>query len=149
MRLHTLQPAPGAKSTRKRVGRGTSSGHGKTSGFGHKGQKARSGRVGKRGFEGGQTPLYKKLPKIMRFKNYPFKIEYEVVNVEKLNRFDSGSVVDIGTLVDTGLVSSLSAKVKILGQGEITKALQVKVHAISKSAKEKIEAAGGSVEVVD
>jgi len=85
----------------------------------------------------------------MRFKNYPFKIEYEVVNVEKLNRFESGSVVDIGTLVDTGLVSSLSAKVKILGQGEITKALQVKVHAISKSAKEKIEAAGGSVEVVD
>jgi len=130
MRLHTLQPAPGAKSTRKRVGRGTSSGQ-------------------KRGFEGGQTPLYKKLPKIMRFKNYPFKIEYEVVNVEKLNRFESGSVVDIGTLVDTGLVSSLSAKVKILGQGEITKPLQVKVHAISKSAKEKIEAAGGSVEVVD
>jgi len=78
------------------------------------GQKARSGRVGKRGFEGGQTPLYKKLPKIMRFKNYPFKIEYEVVNVEKLNRFDSGTVVDIGTLVDTGLVSSLSAKVKFL-----------------------------------
>ncbi|WP_018963277.1 50S ribosomal protein L15 [Coprothermobacter platensis] len=149
MKLQTLQPAPGAKRTKKIIGRGTSSGHGKTSGFGHKGQKARSGRVGKRGFEGGQTPFYKKLPKIMRFKNYPFKVDYEVVNVEQLNRFDEGSTVDVPTLAANRMVSSETSLVKILGQGDIKKALHVKVQAVSSTAKEKIEAAGGSVEVVD
>jgi large subunit ribosomal protein L15 len=149
MKLHTLQPAPGAKKTKKIVGRGTSSGHGKTSGFGHKGQKARSGRLGKRGFEGGQTPLYKKLPKIMRFKNYPFKVVYEVVNVGQLESFEPGSIVDINALVSAGLINSADARVKVLGDGTLTKALNVKVHAVSSSAKEKIEAAGGSVEVVE
>ncbi|NPV88869.1 50S ribosomal protein L15 [Coprothermobacteraceae bacterium] len=149
MRLHVLRPAPGARHAPKTLGRGTSSGHGKTSGFGHKGQKARSGRVNKRGFEGGQTPLYKKLPKLWRFKNYPFKVVYEVVNVGQLQVFEPNTVVDIGSLVDAGLVDSLDAKVKILGEGEINKPLVVRVHAISRTAREKIESAGGSVEVVE
>ena len=145
MKLHELQPAPGATRERKRVGRGTGSGLGKTSGYGHKGQKARSGSK-KHGFEGGQLPLTRRLPK-RGFVNINKK-EFELVKVEALNIFEDGAIIGVAELIDAGLVRTIKDGVKILGNGEITKKLTVKAAKFTKSAQEKIEAVGGSVEVI-
>jgi large subunit ribosomal protein L15 len=147
MKLSELKPAPGSKHARKRLGRGTGSGLGKTSGKGHKGQKARSGGGKGPYFEGGQTPLQRRMPK-RGFTNI-FKKEYVVLNVEALDaKFDAGATVDTQALVMSGLVSNLRDGVRILGRGEITKALNVKAKGFSKTAEEKIKAAGGSIEVI-
>lgn len=145
MKLHHLRPAPGAKKRRIRVGRGESGRRGKTAGRGTKGQKARDRT--KIGFEGGQTPLKLRLPKLKGFKN-PFRKEFAVVNVGSLDQaFASGAIVDRAALQEAGLVSSKGLPIKILGKGELTKPLQVKVDACSGTAKEKIEAAGGTIEI--
>ncbi|HZD59948.1 MAG TPA: 50S ribosomal protein L15 [Anaerolineae bacterium] len=145
MRLHELSPAPGAVKKRKRVGRGPSSGHGKTATRGTKGQKSRSGGGKGPGFEGGQTPIYRRLPKLPGFKN-PFKKVYSLVNVDQLNIFEQGSVVDPVALQQSGLVKRADLPVKILGRGEVEKGLTVKAHQFSGSAVRKIEEAGGKVE---
>ncbi|MDD9303708.1 MAG: 50S ribosomal protein L15 [Desulfobacter sp.] len=145
MQLHDLAPAPGSRKNRKRVGRGPGSGMGKTSTRGHKGLKARSGGSVRPGFEGGQMPIYRRLPK-RGFKNYPFKTTNAVLNVRDLDRFDDGAVIDIDVLRSTGLVKGRVDGVKILGQGEIAKKLALKNVLVSKTAKEKIESAGGSIE---
>lgn len=143
--LNNLRPDPGSKHRPKRVGRGHGSGHGKTSCKGHKGQKARKGLDIRPTFEGGQTPIIRRVPK--RGFNNIFKIEYEVVNVKDLaERFKPGDLVDPETLKLKGLLKGKNRLVKILGDGEIDIPLIVKAHAISKSAKEKIEKAGGSIE---
>lgn len=143
--LNNLRPDPGSKHRPKRVGRGHGSGHGKTSCKGHKGQKARKGLDIRPTFEGGQTPIIRRVPK--RGFNNIFKIEYEVVNVKDLaERFKPGDLVDPETLKLKGLLKGKNRLVKILGDGEIDIPLIVKTHAISKSAKEKIEKAGGSIE---
>jgi len=146
MKLHELKPAKGATKNRKRKGRGVASGQGKTAGRGNKGQNARSGGGTRPGFEGGQMPLHRRLPK-RGFTNI-FKKEMAVVNLKDLEGFDSGSVVDSATLVRSGLVKGRWDGVKLLGQGEIRVPLTVKLNAISRTAKDKIEAAGGSVEVI-
>lgn len=146
MKLHELKPAKGATKDRKRKGRGVGSGLGKTAGRGSKGQKARSGPGIRPGWEGGQMPLHRRLPK--RGFNNVFKKDFAVVNVSDLDRFDAGMVVDEAALVRIGLLKGRHDGVKLLGQGEIGVALTVKLNAISRSAKEKIEAAGGSVEVI-
>lgn len=146
MKLHELQPAPGSRKERNRVGRGIGSGNGKTSGKGHKGQNARSGGGVRIGFEGGQTPLFRRLPK-RGFTNIHRK-EYAIVNLEALNRFEDGTEVTPELLLETGVVSKLKAGVKVLGNGELTKKLTVKAHKFSASAKEAIEAAGGTTEVI-
>jgi len=147
MKLHELAPNEGATRERKRVGRGIASGLGKTCGKGHKGQKSRSGdRRLPSWFEGGQTPLHKRIPK-RGFKN-PTRVEYEVVNVKTLEKlFSDGDEVSPEVLVEKGLVSKGSL-VKVLGDGELTKRLKVRAHAFSESAKDKIERAGGSCEVI-
>ena len=146
MKLHELQPAEGSKHALKRKGRGIGSGLGKTSGKGHKGQKARSGYSRRPGFEGGQMPLQRRVPK--RGFNNIFATEYAIVNVSDLEkRFEAGATVDAESLVACGLLKKTLDGVKVLGKGEITKSLTVKVDAISESAKAKIEAAGGTVEV--
>jgi large subunit ribosomal protein L15 len=145
MRLHNLKPQPGAKHRRKRVGCGESSGHGKTSGRGHKGQKARSGGAIRPGFEGGQMPLHRRLPK-KGFNNTQFRDITEVVNVGDLDgRFDDGAVVNEQSLRDVGLIKRRCDVVKILGDGLVERKLTVQVSKISASAKEKIEKAGGTV----
>ncbi|MBE9503351.1 MAG: 50S ribosomal protein L15 [Proteobacteria bacterium] len=146
MKLNELQPASGSTKDRKRVGRGPGSGNGKTAGRGHKGQKSRSGSKSMRGFEGGQMPLQRRLPKI-GFTNI-FKKRYAIVNVGDLSKFDAGSVIDAQALLDAGLVKKTYDGVKLLGNGELTSGITVKVDKISKSAAEKIEAAGGKVETV-
>ncbi len=146
MKLHEIAPAPGATKAPKRLGRGTGSGLGKTSGRGHKGQKARSGGGTRPGFEGGQMPLYLRLPK-RGFTNR-FHKEYAVVNVEDLNAFEDGAVVTPEALKQAGIISSMKDGVKILAAGELTKALKVQAHRFSAAAKEKIEAAKGSIEVI-
>jgi large subunit ribosomal protein L15 len=146
MKLHELKPAPGATKDRKRKGRGVGSGSGKTAGKGNKGQNARSGGGVRPGFEGGQMPLHRRLPK-RGFTNI-FKKEVAVINVRDLERFESGSVVDRAALVRSGLLKGRFDGVKLLGQGDISVPLTVKLEAISRSAKGKIEAAGGSVEVI-
>jgi large subunit ribosomal protein L15 len=146
MQLHELKPAPGSRRERKRRGRGEGSGLGKTAGKGQGGQKSRSGGGVRRGFEGGQMPLVRRLPK-RGFTNI-FKKNIVIVNVEDLNRFDAGEEVTPETLKEKGLIKSLGDGVKILGRGEIEKQLTVKANAFSKSAVDKIEAAGGKVEVV-
>ena len=146
MKLHELQPAAGSKKARTRVGRGLGSGLGKTSGRGQKGQNSRSGGGVRSGFEGGQMPLYRRLPK--RGFNNVFAKQYAEVNVEQLNRFEDGATVDAQSLKDAGVIKKTLDGVKVLGKGEITKAITVKVAAISESAKAKIEAAGGKVEVL-
>ena len=146
MKLHELQPAPGSRKERNRVGRGIGSGNGKTSGRGHKGQNARSGGGVRSGFEGGQTPLFRRLPK-RGFTNIHRK-EYAIVNLEALNRFENGTEVTPELLLETGVVSKLKAGIKVLGNGELTKKLTVKAHKFSASAKEAIEAAGGKTEVI-
>jgi large subunit ribosomal protein L15 len=145
MRLHELSPAPGAVKKRKRVGRGPGSGHGKTSCKGMKGQKSRSGGGKGPGFEGGQTPIYRRLPKLPGFKN-PFKKVFAIVNVDQLNMFDAKAVVDPQTLQQAGLIKSAEMMVKILGRGEIEKSITVKANHFSGSALRKIEAAGGKAE---
>ncbi len=145
MRLHDLKPNPGAKHRRKRVGIGESSGHGKTSGKGHKGQKARSGGSIRPGFEGGQMPIYRQLPK-RGFTNAKFKTVYGVVNLDDLEkRFDDGAAINEKLLRGAGLVRGSLDGIKILGRGELTKKFHLEVEAISASAKEKIEKAGGTV----
>lgn len=146
MKLHELAPAEGATKERFRVGRGHGSGNGKTAGKGHKGQNARSGGGVRPGFEGGQMPLYRRLPK-RGFTNH-FAIHYAIVNVSDLNTFEDGAVVDAVALTEAGLVNDQLDGIKILGNGELTKKLTVQVTAFSASAKAKIEAAGGKAEVM-
>lgn len=146
MKLHELRPAPGAKKRETRVGRGIGSGIGKTSGRGHKGQKARSGGGKGPGFEGGQTPLYRRLPK-RGFKNI-FKVEYTVVNVGALNGFQDGATVTPESLSEAGIISGLKQPIKILGDGKLEKKLVVKAHKFSRSAVESIEELGGKAEVI-
>lgn len=146
MKLHELKPAEGARKKEVRVGRGTGSGNGKTSGRGHKGQKARSGGGVRPGFEGGQMPIYRRLPK-RGFKNI-WRKEYAEVNVETLNRFDDGAEVDAVALVECGILKNVRDGIKILGNGELKKKLTVKAQKFTKSAVEKIEAAGGKTEVL-
>ena len=146
MKLHELSPAPGSVTKAYRKGRGPGSGNGKTAGKGHKGQNARSGGGVRPGFEGGQLPLYRKLPK--RGFHNRFSTEYAVINLAGLSRFEDGAVVDLEILRDAGLVKSNEKKLKVLGNGEITKKITVKAAVFSASAKEKIEAAGGKTEVV-
>ena len=146
MRLHDLYPAEGSTKKAKRVGRGTGSGHGKTSTRGHKGQKARSGGGVRPGFEGGQMPLYRRLPK-RGFTNI-FKKVYEVINVDQLNVFEDNSLVTPELLIEKGFVKGAKDGIKILGNGELNVKLEVSAHAFSKSAIEKIEAAGGKAEVI-
>jgi large subunit ribosomal protein L15 len=147
MRLDEFRPAPGAKKRPKRVGRGPGSGHGKTAGKGHKGQKARSGGGKGAGFEGGQMPLHRRVPK--RGFAPRDRIAYAVVNLRSLGAFTAGSVVDPERLAEAGLIKkSERGLVKLLGEGEVAHSLTVKVHAISASAKDKVEAAGGVVEVL-
>ena len=146
MKLHELTPAPGSTTPAWRKGRGTGSGNGKTAGKGHKGQNARSGGGVRPGFEGGQLPLYRKLPK-RGFYNR-FAKEYSVVNVEALNRFEDGAVVDLAVLADAGVISQPKGALKVLGTGELAKKITEKAAVFSASAKEKIEAAGGKTEVV-
>lgn len=146
MKLHELSPAPGSKQKRTRVGRGLGSGLGKTAGKGHKGQNARSGGGTRPGFEGGQKPLYLRLPK-RGFYN-KFADHFAEVNVSVLNRFDNGSVVDPVALVEAGILKNVLDGVRVLGNGELEKALTVKAHGFTKTAAQKIEAAGGKVEVI-
>src|SRR5215469_202255 len=147
MRLHDLKPRPGAKHRRKRLGQGESSGHGKTSGRGGKGQTARSGSSIRIGFEGGQMPLIRRIPK-RGFNNARHGTTYIPVNVESLNVFEDGARVDIEALRSVGLANGKGDGIKILGDGEVTKKLSVSAHAFSASAKAKIESKGGTCEVV-
>ena len=147
MMLHELKPAAGSNKAAKRKGRGHGSGNGKTAGYGHKGQKARSGAK-KAGFEGGQLPLQRRLPKV-GFNNSVFATNYAIINVCDLEeRFEANAVVDEAAVVACGLVKKVNDGIKVLGRGEITKPLTVELKAFSASAKEKIEAAGGKVELV-
>ncbi len=146
MKLHELQYTEGARKSRKRVGRGTSSGTGKTSGRGQKGQGARSGGGKKPGFEGGQTPLFMRLPK-RGFTNFTRK-EFAIVNLDSLNRFEDGTEVTPELLIETGLVKKELDGIKVLGNGELEKKLTVKANRFSKSAIAAIEAAGGKTEVI-
>ena len=147
MKLHELSPAEGSVKEGFRKGRGAGSGNGKTAGKGHKGQNARSGGGVRPGFEGGQLPLYRKLPK-RGFNNARFGKAYAVVNVKSLNKFNDGDVVDCAALLAQGIIKNVFDGVKILGEGELTKKLTVKAAVFSASAKEKIEAVGGKTEVV-
>ena len=146
MNLHELSPAPGSKRVAVRVGRGLGSGLGKTSGKGQKGQKSRSGGVKRPGFEGGQRPLYLRLPK-RGFYN-KFGKHYTEINVEVLNRFEDGTVVEPVMLIEEGVVKNIRDGIRILGNGELTKKLTVQAMGFSKSAEEKIVAAGGKIEVI-
>src|SRR5687767_6277115 len=147
MRLHNLKPRPGAKHPRKRLGQGESSGHGKTSGRGGKGQSARSGSSMRIGFEGGQMPLIRRIPK-RGFNNARHRIRYAPVNLETLNQFDNEAQVDEAVLRERGAANGKFAGIKILGGGELTKKLTVRAHAFSDSARSKIEALGGVCELV-
>ena len=146
MKLHELSPAEGSAKAAWRKGRGTGSGNGKTAGKGHKGQNARSGGGVRPGFEGGQNPLYRRLPK--RGFHNRFSTQYAIINVETLNKFEDGAVVDINTLLAEGIIRKEYSGLKVLGDGEISKKVTVKAAVFSASAKEKIEAAGGKAEVI-
>jgi large subunit ribosomal protein L15 len=146
MDLSHLRPAAGATKKSKRIGRGPGSGHGKTSGKGHKGKGSRSGGNTPPGYEGGQMPLSRRLPKF-GFRN-PFREEFSIVNIGSLERFEGGSIIDSDMLIKVGLVKNNKKKIKILADGTLTKSLTVKAHAFSKQAQEKITASGGTVEVV-
>nr|NNM90457.1 50S ribosomal protein L15 [Bacilli bacterium] len=147
MNLHELKPTPGSRHSKKRIGRGIGSGMGKTSTRGHKGQWARSGGGVRPGFEGGQMPLFRRLPK-RGFSNAPFKKEFSIVNMTQLNVFEAGTVVTPELLMEKRIVRALRDGVKILGEGDLQVALTVRAHAFSGTAAEKIAAAGGSVEVI-
>ena len=146
MKLHELSPAEGSAKAAWRKGRGTGSGNGKTAGKGHKGQNARSGGGVRPGFEGGQNPLYRRLPK--RGFHNRFSTQYAIINVETLNKFEDGAVVDINTLLAEGIIRKAYSGLKVLGDGEISKKVTVKAVIFSASAKEKIEAVGGKAEVI-
>lgn len=146
MKLNELQPSEGSRHVRNRVGRGTSSGNGKTAGRGQKGQKSRSGGGVRLGFEGGQTPLFQRLPK-RGFTNINRK-EYAVVNLDALEKFDNGTEVTPALLVESGIIKDEKAGIKVLANGALTKKLTVKAAKFSKSAQEAIESAGGSIEVI-
>ena len=147
MKLHTMKPNEGATFTRKRVGRGIGSGLGKTSGKGHKGQNARSGGGVRQGFEGGQLPLFRRLPK-RGFSNAMFKTRYAVINLSDLNKFEDGAVVTPELLSEMGLVKKQLDGIKVLGNGKLEKKLVVKAHKFSNVAKEQIEKLGGKAEVI-
>ncbi len=148
MQINDLFPAPGSRKKRKRVGRGNASGHGTTAGRGDKGQLSRSGGGKGPGFEGGQNPLHMRMPKLPGFKNR-FRTEYAIVNVSRLEEvFSAGDVVDVDTLFEKRIVKSRTVPVKVLGDGDLTKSLTVKVDKASESAKAKIEAVGGTVETL-
>jgi len=147
MKLNELKPNPGSVKARKRLGRGTSSGTGKTSGKGHKGQNARSGGGVKPYFEGGQLPLFRRLPK-RGFSNAMFKTRYATINVSDLNRFEDGSTITPELLKDTGLIKKELSGIKVLGSGTLEKKLTVRAHVFSNTAKEKIETSGGKAEVI-
>ena len=147
MKLHELSPAEGSVKEGFRKGRGAGSGNGKTAGKGHKGQNARSGGGVRPGFEGGQLPLYRKLPK-RGFNNYRFGKKYAVINVQSLNKFNDGDVVDCEALLAARIINNVFDGVKVLGEGDLAKKLTVKATVFSASAKEKIEAVGGKTEVV-
>ncbi|MCL2088111.1 MAG: 50S ribosomal protein L15 [Oscillospiraceae bacterium] len=146
MKLHELSPAPGSVKERKRKGRGIGSGMGKTASKGHKGQNARSGGGVRPGFEGGQMPLTRRVPK-RGFVNI-FAKEYAIVNLSALDRFEEGAVIDAAVLKEAGIIKKVKDGVKILGNGDVTKKFTVKVTQISASAKEKIEKAGGTAEII-
>lgn len=147
MELHDLKSAPGARKKRKRVGRGPGSGNGKTAGKGHKGQKARAGYSRRLGFEGGQTPIHRRLPR--RGFNHENRSPYAIINLDVIEAaFEAGADVNVDTIVSAGLAKAARGGIKILGRGELTKKLNVKVQAISPGAQEKIVAAGGTVEIV-
>lgn len=146
MKIHELSPAEGSRKKGKRVGRGPGSGHGKTSCRGHKGQKSRSGGGPRPGFEGGQMPLHRRLPK--RGFNNIFKKYFSIINIKDLNRFAPNSNVDSEALRKAGLVRKAGDSIKLLGNGEISHPVVIQVHKVSKAAKEKIEASGGKVEVI-
>lgn len=146
MKLHELKPAQGSTKNRKRLGRGTATGQGKTAGRGQDGQKSRSGGNIKAGFEGGQMPLYRRLPK-RGFTN-PFKKVWAIINVETLNKFEEGTIITPELLLETGTISKVVDGVKVLGDGNLEKKIEVRAHKFSKSAIEKIEAAGGKAEVI-
>ena len=146
MKLHELSPAEGSAKAAWRKGRGTGSGNGKTAGKGHKGQNARSGGGVRPGFEGGQNPLYRRLPK--RGFHNKFATTYAIVNLDQLNKFEDNAVVSLETLVEAGIIRRELDGLKVLGRGEITKKLTVQAKVFSASAKEKIEAAGGKTEVI-
>lgn len=146
MRLHELSPAPGSNKQRTRVGRGLGSGLGKTSGRGHKGQKARTGGGVRSGFEGGQMPIYRRLPK--RGFHNKWGVEFAIVNIADLDRFEAGSVIDPVALIEAGILKNVLDGVKILGNGDLAKSFTVKAQAFSKTALEKINAAGGKAEVI-
>lgn len=146
MKLHELSPEPGSRKVRTRVGRGLGSGLGKTSGRGQKGQNSRSGGGVRTGFEGGQMPLYRRLPK-RGFTNI-FANEYVEINVEQLNRFENGTVVDPVALIEAGVIKNVRDGIRILGNGELTKSLTVIANGFTKTAEAKITAAGGKVEVI-
>lgn len=148
MHIDDLRPAPGAFKPRKRVGRGHGSGHGKTSGRGQKGQGARSGGSTRPGFEGGQNPIYRRMPYKRGFTNI-FRTEYEILNLDRLAALGLEGPITPEALYERGAIDSLSKPVKILGNGELTAALHVRAHKFSASAKEKIEAAGGTAEVIE
>lgn len=147
MKLHTIYQPEGAVKSKKRVGRGIGTGLGKTSGKGHKGQNARSGGGVKPGFEGGQLPLFRRLPK-RGFSNAPFKTEYATINVSDLENFEDGAVVTPELLKEMGIIKKQLAGVKVLGDGELTKKITVKASKFSKTAIEKIEKIGGKAEVI-
>ena len=147
MKLHELAPAEGSVKPAWRKGRGPGSGNGKTAGKGHKGQNARSGGGVRPGFEGGQLPIYRKLPK-RGFNNYKFAKNYAIVNVSDLNKFNDGDTVNLAVLMEAGVIRKHLCGLKVLGNGELTKKITVEAAIFSASAKEKIEAAGGKTEVI-
>lgn len=146
MKLHELQTSPGSRRSRKRVGRGTSSGYGKTAGRGQKGQLARSGGKTRLGFEGGQMPLFRRMPK-RGFNNINRK-EYAIINLDDLNQFRAGSEVNARVLLEAGVIKKELSGINLLANGELKKKLTVKVNKVSKAAKEAVEAAGGTIEVI-
>jgi large subunit ribosomal protein L15 len=146
MKINELSPAEGSRKNRKRVGRGPGSGHGKTSCRGHKGQRSRSGGGVRPGFEGGQMPLHRRLPK-RGFTNI-FKKEYNILNVEDLNRFEPNALLDAEAFKQAGLIKKMMDGIKLLGTGEITRPVVVRIQKVSKTAKEKLEAAGGKIELI-
>jgi large subunit ribosomal protein L15 len=148
MKLHDLKPAPGSTRPRKRVGRGHGSGHVKTAGRGTKGQNSRSGGRVRPGFEGGQNPIYRRMPYKRGFKN-PFRTEYEIINVQDIDKFGLTGPITPEALFERGVIDNASALVKILGDGEIAGAFTIRAHKFSASAKAKIEAAGGVAEVIE
>ncbi|MEE9524305.1 MAG: 50S ribosomal protein L15 [Thermodesulfovibrionales bacterium] len=148
MKIEDLRPSDGSKKKRKRVGRGPGSGHGKTSTRGHKGQKSRSGAKKRPGFEGGQMPLQRRLPK-RGFKNYPFRLEFAIVNLRDIAKIETSDEITPDVLVEKGLIKKVLDGVKVLGNGELSRSVTVKAHAFSESAKKKIAAAGGKAEVIE